>query len=298
MNLGLALLERFEGDVVLSPYGLARALAKIREGATGDTRAALEGIDAVPELDGIVSAQAIWLDEGYTAGPALKDLDSGPLDLARINAWSSEKTHGMIPRILERFDGGEVFVLTDAEYLDAKWVNPFDFTYDTPFEGVGDVPMMQVDGTFEHAENAIRLPYREGDLRFVATMGDAPSEWSRGYGTVELPRFTTVSSLSLADALIELGLGPAFRDSTDLDELIIGPGKKGLQRVLQRARVDVDEEGTRAAAVTAVTARAVAFVEKSFKITFDRPFTWAVEHAPTGTVLFCGRVLNPTERSD
>jgi serine protease inhibitor len=299
MDLGSALLERLDGDVVLSPYGLARALDAIRHGATGATRDALDAVvDPVPEVPGIVSAQAIWLGDGYAAGPALDGLESGPLDLGRINAWSDEKTHGMIPRIVDRLDAGEVLVLTDAEYLDAKWAHPFGVTYDAPFEGVGDVPMMQVDGTFDHAENAIHLPYREGGLRFVATMGDPPSEWSRGHGTVELPRFSTVNSLSLADALIELGLGPAFADSTDLDELIVGPGKKSLQRVLQRARVDVDEEGTRAAAVTAVTARAVSFRAERFKITFDRPFTWAVEHAPTGTVLFCGRVLNPTERSD
>ena len=47
-----------------------------------------------------------------------------------------------------------------------------------------------------------------------------------------------------------------------------------------------------------MTARAVACANPSFHITFDRPFTWAVEHAPTGTLLFVGRVRNPTERSD
>ena len=47
-----------------------------------------------------------------------------------------------------------------------------------------------------------------------------------------------------------------------------------------------------------MTARAVAFVQPSFHIVFDRPFTWAVEHAPSGTLLFVGRVRNPTERSD
>jgi serine protease inhibitor len=129
------------------------------------------------------------------------------------------------------------------------------------------------------------------------TCGSWP-RWRRGYGSVALPRFSTTSSLELADALIELGLGPAFKGSADLDELIVGPGRKALQRVLQRARVDVDEEGTRAAATTAVTARAVAYIEPSFTIIFDRPFTWAVDHAPTGTPLFVGRVRNPTERSD
>jgi serpin B len=280
MDLGRALLDRLPGEVVLSPYGLARALATIRAGATGETREVLALIDDVPEVDGIVSAQAVWLAEGYTPGPALA-LEAGPLDLARINAWSDEKTRGMIPRILDALDRDEVFVLTDAEYLDAKWVFPFT-------EGER---LMYVDGTFEHAADAVRLPYRDGDLRFVATMGETPSSWSRGYGSVELPRFTTTSSIELAPLLIDLGLGPAFRDGTDFDELIAGPGRKALQRVLQRARVDVDEAGTRAAAVTAVTARAVAFRQPEFHIVFDRTFTWAVEHAPTGTVLFCGRVL-------
>ena len=298
MDLGLALLERFEGDVVLSPYGLARALAVIRAGATGETREALARIDDVPEVEGILSAQAVWLGEGYTAGAALDGIDSGPLDLDRINAWSNEKTRGMIPRILEQLDADEVFVLTDAEYLEAKWTFPFDGTWTAPFEGAGEVTMMGVEGTFEYAEDAIRLPYKAGDLRFVAMMGDTPASWSKGFGNVGLPRFSTTSSLELARPLIDLGLGPAFTDSADLDELIVGPGRKALQRVLQRARVDVDEEGTRAAATTAVTARAVAFRQPDFQITFDRPFTWAVEHAPSGTLLFVGRVLNPTERSD
>jgi serpin B len=288
MNLGHALLERLEGDIVLSPYGLARALSVIRDGATGDTRAALDAVvREVPEVEGILSAQAAWLGAGYAPGPALT-LDTGPLDVDRVNAWSNEKTHGMIPRIVDAFADDEVFALTDAEYLDAKWVFPFERMRGR---------LMVVDGTFEHTEDAIRLPYRDGDLRFVAMMGDAPDAWTEGYGTVELPRFSTTSSLELADPLIDLGLGPAFNDSHDLDQLVIGPGRKALRRVLQRARVDVDEAGTRAAATTAITMRAVAYREPTFHIVFDRPFTWAVEHAPTGTLVFVGRVLNPPERS-
>ncbi len=146
MELGLALLERIDGDTVLSPYGLARALATIRDGATGATRAALELIDPVPEVDGILSAQAVWLDEGYTPGPALDGLDTGPLDLERINAWSNEKTRGMIPRILDSLERDEIFVLTDAEYLDAKWVHPFEGSRRAPFDGAGEVTLMRVEG--------------------------------------------------------------------------------------------------------------------------------------------------------
>lgn len=280
MTFGLALLERLDGDVVLSPYGLARALRIIPEA----------GVPDVPDVPGILSAQAAWLASGYRPGPKLT-LDPGPLDLDAINAWSNEHTRGMIPRILEALDDDEIFVLTDAEYLDAKWQVPFEDTFPAPFEGAGDVSMMSVDGTFDYGDGAIRLPYREHDLRFVAMLGEwREVSWSRGYGEVRLPRFTTTSSLEL-DRLLGIS-------GISLDGLIEGPDETVLGRVLQRARVDVDEEGTRAAATTAVTARAVAYVEPTFKIVFDRPFTWAVEHAPSGTLLFVGRVRNPTERSD
>ncbi len=292
------LLDQLTGDVVYSPYGLTRALSVIREGATGETRRALESYVMPPEVPGILSAQAAWLGKDYTAGPALK-LDTGPLDVARINAWSNEKTHGMIPRILEHVSEDEILAVTDAEYLDAKWASPFEHTRPAPFEGAGEVAMMSVPGTFEHGDGAIRLPYTTGDLRFVAMLGEWRAvEWERGHGVVELPRFTTLSSLDLADPLTALGLGPAFELGYDLEDLVIGPGVKALSRILQRARVDVDEAGTRAAATTAVTMRTVAFRAPTFHLIFDRPFTWAVEHAPSGTLLFVGRVLNPTERSD
>jgi serine protease inhibitor len=272
----------------------------IRGGASGETRAALDAVlgePPPPEIEGILSAQAAWLGEGYAPGPALT-LDTGPLDLDRINAWSNEKTHGMIPRILEAVGGDEVFVLTDAEYLDAKWVSPFQHTRPAPFEGAGDVAMMSVSGLFEHAEGAVRLPYRDGDLRFVAMLGGwREHQWRRGAGTVELPRFNTTSSLELREPLIALGLGPAFEGRRELEALVSGPEDPCLGRILQRARVDVDEAGTRAAATTAVTMRTVSAPADPFHLVFDRPFTWAIEHAPTGTLLFVGRVRHPTERT-
>ena len=200
----------------------------------------------------------------------------------------------MIPRILEDLSEDEIAVITDAEYLDAKWRSPFEDTRPAPFEGVGDVPMMRVESRFEHGDGAVRLPYREHDLRFVAMLGEwREVEFELGHGTVELPRFTTTSSLEL-DRVLGLDLEPG----RDLDALIDGPGDKAIGRILQRARVDVDEEGTRAAATTAVTMRTVSMPVNPFHLVFDRPFTWAVEHAPTGTLLFVGRVLNPTKRSD
>jgi len=282
------MFDKLSGDFVYSPYGLTRALAVIRAGATGETRRALEAYEPPPEVPGVLSAQAAWLAPGYTPGPKLT-LDTGPLELDAINAWSNEKTHGMIPRILEEIGEDEVAAITDAEYLKAKWQHPFSDTRRAAFEGAGEVDMMRVEARFEYADDAVRLPYAADDLRFVAMLGEPHEvEWRRGQGTVELPAFSTSSSLDLDQAL-----GLRLPTGHDLDELIVGPGEKGFSRILQRARVDVDEEGTTAAATTAVTMRAVSMPLNPFHLVFDRPFTWAIEHAPTGTQLFVGRVCEP-----
>jgi serine protease inhibitor len=302
----LALLDRLDGDgdAVLSPYGVQRALDVVRRGAHGQTRAALDtvlGPDETPEVaaDGLLLAQAAWLAAGYVPGPALT-LDTGPLDVAAVNAWAREKTHGMIPAVIDSLERDEKLAITDAAYLDAKWRLPFQRIGRRPFEGAGEVEMMAVEGVFEHGDGAVRLPYGDGDLRFVAILDEwRDVAWSRGHGTVELPAFSVESRHDLVPALKALGLGPAFEPGQDLEDLFRGPGEKALSRVLQRARVDVDEEGTRAAAATVVTAHAVsAVVGPTFHLTFDRPFTWAIEHAPTGTLLFVGRVQHPRERSD
>jgi serpin B len=169
--------------------------------------------------------------------------------------------------------------------------------------------MMDVSGRFAYAEEgelrAVRLPYGQGELRFVGVLGEG--DWRAlpfavRPGRVELPRFSAESSLSLAEPLSALGLAPAFEPGDDLEALFTGPGQKALSRILQRARADVDERGTKAAAVTVVTAMAASAVRADppppFHIVFDRPFTWAVEHAETGALLFLGRVRHPTERSD
>jgi serpin B len=301
-----ALLDRLDGagDAVLSPYGVERALDVARGGARGEARAALDAVlgpEEVPAVaaEGLVLAQAAWLADGYAPGPALK-LETGPLDAGAVNTWAREKTHGMIPAIVDAFAPDEKLAITDAIYLDARWRQQFARIGKRPFEGAGEVEMMSVEGTFEHAEGAIRLPYRDGDLRFVAMLGDGWREpdWERGRGTVVMPVFSAESRHELAPALIDLGLGPAFEPGDDFEDLFTGPGPKALGNILQRARVDVDEEGTRAAAVTAVTLRAATAVAgPTFQLTFDRPFTWAVEHAPTGTPLFVGRVRHPRERS-
>jgi serine protease inhibitor len=326
--LALDLLDRLDGDgdVVLSPYGVQRALEVVRKGATGRTREALDAVlgpEETPALELedpaviLELATAAWLADGYAPGPALT-LETGPLDVGRVNAWAKERTHGMIPHVVDRFAEDEKLAITDAVYLDAAWTEPFDpaDTQMKPFDGAGEVPMMRASGEFAYAEQdglrAVRLPY--GDtlaLDFVAVLADSGEppaagwrelQFRRRQGTVELPRFSAQYKAELVEPLKALGLGPAFIPGGDLENLFTGPEPlKALGRILQRARADVDERGTRAAAVTVVTAVAVSAVmdpPPPFHLIFDRPFLWAVEHRATGIPLFVGRVRQPREKGD
>ena len=79
----------------------------------------------------------------------------------------------MVPRIVDRFNGDEILA-HHRRGISRREVGsrPSTHTRPAPFEGAGEVPMMSVEGSFEHADDAIRLPYGDGELRFVAMLGD------------------------------------------------------------------------------------------------------------------------------
>jgi serpin B len=213
-----------------------------------------------------------------------------------------------VREILDRFEPNEHLVLAGAAYYKGLWSEPFDPAETAPASfttGAGrevEVPMMARSGRFEYYEDAerqaVRLPYGDG-LAFVLVLDgglDVPG-WPRREGRVRMPRIALETRLDLRRALEGLGLGLLFEYGPDLAGLFAGPAEPtALGRVLQNARLEVDEAGTRAAAATAVTARRVsAPAEPPFELVADRPFTWAIEDAASGTLLFVGVVDDPTE---
>jgi serine protease inhibitor len=332
-TFALRLLEQVGGrGVVLSPASVQNALTALRPGVSGAARAALDEIP-VPELreihdEGVILAlaQAIWIDTGRELAADL-GIDAFTLDFRdpaapdRINAWAAEHTRGMVPRVIDALEPDEVFALADAAYFDGAWTEPFDpkATEPRPFtrpDGSSvDVPTMHAEGSFDYYEDdalqAVRLPYgNEAELGFVAVVAReglaAPriEDWetlqtTHRRGSIALPRFSAQSRLDLSDPLKALGLGPAFSAGRDFDGLFSGGEGKALGRVLHSARVDVDEQGTRAAAVTVITAIATAYrVETPFELRLDRPFLWAIEDRRTGTLLFLGIVTDPSQSSE
>jgi serine protease inhibitor len=303
------------------------ALSTLRPAASPRTRAALDellGPEAEPvEPDDdpgveLLRAQALWVDarvrlrEGFPAR-VLDFADPGAPEV--VNRWAADHTRGMIERILDGFEHDERLVLADALFFDGAWTAPFDpaATRPEPFAGRAAVPMMHAEGEMAYAEDddvqAIRLPYgNTRTLRWcgvIAREGMQPprldaAAWSRlrfatRPGRLALPRLRLEARLDLREALIALGLGEAFTGD-GFDKLFDAAEPATLGRVLQRARVDFDERGTRAAAVTVATMRLVAARRDPpppFDVRLDRPFLWAIEHAPTGTLLFVGTVEDP-----
>jgi serpin B len=344
-GFGLRLLERLgPGQVAFSPLSVHRALATLREGASGEARAALDevlGEDAAPlevrdPAVRLALAQALWLDPEYrltrsfAAAAARRGVDCRELDLqdpgaaATVNAWAAERTEGMIRQVVDAFQPEEKLVLGDAAYFEGTWTEPFlpAQTQDRPFTrpdgGTVAVPTMHGPAAQygEHAGvQAVRLPYgEEGELAFVVAIAAeglaAPALDEAGWraltgaiahrpGRIALPRLQLESRLDLGAPLRQLGLAPAFAPGADFDGVFEGPAPaKALDRVLHRARVDLDEQGTRAAAVTVVTMRATGLPANPFDLRLDRPFLWAIEHRASGTLLFLGRVTDPSSTEE
>jgi len=253
-----------------------------------------------------------------------------PSDEAReaINQWVSDKTSGLIPKLHdENYPDDTALVLLNTLYLNAKWRTPFfDFnTHDDAFH--------KADGTtvavpFLHdAENkrgyisldgaeGILLPYDDGKTAFVAlrpVSGDArafaaglTAERLSSYiaaaseRSVDLlmPKFTVEYSLELNDALKQMGVNLAFDpDRADLSNM--GAGSVGplfLSRVFQKVKIDLNEVGTEAAAVTeaVVSTRGALIPTDQVVLRLDSPFVYAVVDLSTGAPLFIGVLDDPS----
>ena len=260
-------------------------------------------------------------------GATITPLDYGDPETARetINAWVGEHTEGKIkeligPRVLGALTR---LVLTNAIYFKGNWASRFDpaLTEDAPFWVTParqvPVPMMTQQREFKYAECAgvqiLELPYAGHDLAMIvllprqadglATLEDALSvesltQWTRAVWEREvvvfLPRFKASSKFDLKDTLESLGMADAF----DADEANFS-GMDGVERwlyisaVLHQAFVDVNEEGTEAAAATAVIMAAMGLPASPPAFRADHPFIFLIRDNRTGSILFLGRVVDP-----
>lgn len=269
-------------------------------------------------VDGYDETLARWFGAAVEPLPLKTDSDGST---ARINDWVSEETEGLIPDLLPPgfVNPDSVMVLVNALYLEADWVRPFGKypTEDRPFTRLDgstvSVPLMhelELDGPAIDGDDysATELPYEGGVLSMLVIVPDEGSfaevEGRLASGLVDeidersvsgpvelwLPRFESDTSLDLRDA-IGSGLGvDGIFGVAGFDG--IAPGIT-LESAVHAADIAVDENGTVAAAATALGFGESGPPEPDTIVRADKPFLYVIRHLPTGAVLFIGRVLDP-----
>ncbi len=264
------------------------------------------------------------LAENYGAGLRLVDfINETEKSRVTINDWVSDQTEG---RIEDLIPPGVItiltrLVLTNAIYFNAAWEYPFeeDATYNGPFYLLDGsevtVPLMTQTESFGYAEGdgyqAVELPYDGRELSMVILLPEEGQfetfEGSLDAALVDaiidglesqevaltMPKFEFESGFGLKDTLSAMGMPIAFTDAADFSGMT---GGRDLQiaEVIHKAFVSVDEAGTEAAAATAVIMQLTAMPEEPVEVTVDHPFIFLIRDIETGTILFVGRVIDPT----
>jgi serpin B len=260
----------------------------------------------------------------YGAGMQLVDFTGDP-EAARvaINDWVGDQTEERIKDLIPPgvIDELTRLVLTNAIYFSAAWAEPFDEnqTQDGTFTLLDGsqvaVPMMHHTASYGYAEGegyqVIDLPYDGGELSMVILL---PDEGAFGsiessldaervgaivdglvYQEVALtsPKFEVESGFSLVEALTEMGMPIAFSMEADFSGMD-GTRELYIGEVLHKSFITVDETGTEAAAATAVEMQLKGAPMEPLTVTVDRPFIFFIRDVETGTILFVGRVVNPS----
>lgn len=251
----------------------------------------------------------------------------GPDTVLRINAWVAEMTRGKIGGIIDALTPSALLVALNAIYFKGLWRTPFErsLTREERFFTAGNhsikVPLMRRSGYYpyheESAFQAVRVPYqgdrvgmyiflpsKKSDLsEFVRKLNSAQwGSWmwtfTQTEGVVGLPRFKFEHRVELVPILANLGMSDAFiPERAQFDGMALPPAPIYIDQVIHRALVEVNEEGTEAAALTAVRmclAAKHAPEPRVFQMILDRPFFFAIRDDHSNMILFMGAVNDPS----
>ncbi len=272
-----------------------------------------------------IDEKYLWIIRTFYLGRVDKvDFRKDPEESAReINNWVENQTNGRIKDLVSKPSPDTRLIITNAIYFRANWSSRFEAsetkngTFHSP-SGPVTVPMMHQTGKFPYFENdelqALVMPYEGGRLGMLIILpkegkfDEVEKELSAGFieeimnGTAEesvkvtLPKFRLEEEYHLKDALMEMGMGSAF---TMPDFSGISPeGNLVISDVVHKTFISVAENGTEAAAATAVilTAASAPGEKPKYKVfKADHPFLFFIIDRKTGAILFMGRLVNPGE---
>lgn len=261
----------------------------------------------------------------FGAEPGEVDFKNLPAARETINRWGAESTEGRISELLspQTLTDATRFVLTSGIYFKGTWKYQFvpAATTEAPFHVTPErdvkARMMQQTGALRYAETAdvqiLELPYAGEQLAMVVLLpkkidglaglevnltADAVARWliglhEEGEVEVHLPKLKFTTEVPLKDELASLGMVRAFSDEAEFPAIATDRGQK-LNDAVQRAFVDVNEEGTEAAAVTGfIGGNAPGPVPQHILFKADHPFVFLIHDARSSAILFLGRVMEP-----
>jgi serpin B len=298
-----------------------RCLASARKAASATLKSANALMLLKQHGDMIAPAYAGLLADKYGA-----EVFRGA-GLDEINGWVERKTEGKIEKILDQIDPDSPAVILNAVYFKAAWQAPFmhSATSDADFRISPTVkvkvPTMHRTAHFQLLARpgfrAIRLPYSVDALAMVIVLPnevdgatrlarelDAPklaalfgdlTEWTNV--ELALPRFKTSFHSNLGKLFMQAGMGRAFdlgrADFSGMTGQPPSVAPLAISEVIHRAVIDVTEEGTEAAAATAIAMVAASMPAKTERFTVDHPFLFYITDKATGAILFAGRISDP-----
>jgi serpin B len=265
------------------------------------------------------------LARNYGAGLRVLDFKTQPEpSRVTINEWVEEQTESRIKDLIPQgaIDSLTRLVLTNAVYFNAAWESQFKESATAPgvFQLIDGrdltVPMMRQTAYFGYGEGTaftvVELPYDGNELSMVIllpdegqfeafenaldndVLRDAVNDLQRTRLDLTMPKFKMETSFGLNDALANLGMKAAFDPATADFSGMDGTRDLYITDVIHKAFVEVDESGTEAAAATAVIVGTTSVPADPIKVTIDRPFLFLIRDIETGTVLFLGRVMDPS----
>ncbi len=264
----------------------------------------------------------------YYGGDATEVDYSNPTEAATIiNQWVENQTNGLIEDLItaDAISPLTALILTNAIYFKGIWKTQFDpvnttnRTFETTVGTPVEAPTMSLVDTedvFYYTETdeiqILELPYTGDDISMIILLpknndlssiidtvdNDMFSAWTESMVEtnvdIYLPKFEVETSYKLKDYLIALGMNIPFTSAADFSG-ITGGKDLFISDVIHKAFIDVNEEGTEAAAATAVIMVTSINGGGSSRIVFDcdHPFLYLIQHKQTGTILFMGSISDP-----
>jgi serpin B len=257
----------------------------------------------------------------YDASVATLDFNQTALNT--INSWVNQKTNSKIPKILDDISPDEIMFLINAIYFNGKWQIQFEKsqtqngTFTLGNGSAVTVPLMKLKDKFGYSEHAgyeaLKLPYGRGKFGMVILLPDVgktpdqiiaqitPSDWTALNASliannkvdVWLPRLKFTWESDLKDILTALGMGVAFSPNDANFSKINSTSQLYITKVKHKTFIEVDEEGTTAAAATSVGIGFTSVGPGGPEFHAIRPFLFFITEEDTEAILFAGKVENP-----